>query len=672
MPTPTSLDDISKDIARYTQKVESLELQLKALDSDRTVLRLTDPEIERERAVLTKEKESLERQIEALKRAQLTLWIENPNDLHRNRSQYNLGPIRRVLADAIYEVLLEEGPLTRQMILSRVVARGVQLKAMNPVNQVSAMLTADPRFGKVKGQRNFWNLTKICRNDLTDSIELRQEVYTQNKETADVGASTASSKTEVESEMLTTELTTENSTNPSAPAPANPPTVTASIVTVLGEGEPDDGDEGRRSRGMAIAALGLVEKTRVGYRVRSQSANPEHPWYAVRLDGADGPACECDDFELRGLNCKHIYAVQFYLLWAENPAESPNWTPQEKRELETETVAKKPTRNRGWAKFNRKQVNEKPMFVKILSSLCDTIPEPPQGMGRRRIPLSERIFSMAMKVYTTKCTRRSMGDLQDAVRDGWLVKAPDFSSITRWMESPELTPLLVDLIERSALPFAQMEDLEERCFAADSTGFTAIPYHRWFDYKWGRPAKRGQYVKVHITCGVKSKIITAAVVTPGESSDARQMPGMVKTTARNFSIDEYSGDAGYVSRENLKVVDEVGGTAFIPYKTNSVPRNKRHKQDAKMDLWERMYYYFHSQRQDWLEHYHQRSNVESCIWMVKSKLGSYVRSKTPVARVNEAYVKLLCHNLIIVGNAMLDCENSPTFVEEVEDLPMAA
>ena len=101
MPTPTSLDDISKDIARYTQRTESLALQLKALESDRTALRLTDPAIEREKAVLTAEKESLERQIEALKKAQLTLWIENPSDLHRNRSTHAIGPIRRVLAGAI-------------------------------------------------------------------------------------------------------------------------------------------------------------------------------------------------------------------------------------------------------------------------------------------------------------------------------------------------------------------------------------------------------------------------------------------------------------------------------------------------------------------------------------------------------------------------------------------
>ena len=107
---------------------------------------------------------------------------------------------------------------------------------------------------------------------------------------------------------------------------------------------------------------------------------------------------------------------------------------------------------------------------------------------------------------------------------------------------------------------------------------------------------------------------------------------MVKTTARNFTIKEFSGDKAYLSRENLEVVVKAGGMPYFPFKTNSVARNSHHRQDARASLWERMYHLFHSDP-EWFDHYHRRSNVESCMWMIKSKFGAFVRGKTPTAIV---------------------------------------
>ena len=44
-------------------------------------------------------------------------------------------------------------------------------------------------------------------------------------------------------------------------------------VTALGPEDPDDGDQGPQMRGMAIAAKVHIEKTRIGYKVPSQSGN---------------------------------------------------------------------------------------------------------------------------------------------------------------------------------------------------------------------------------------------------------------------------------------------------------------------------------------------------------------------------------------------------------------
>lgn len=51
------------------------------------------------------------------------------------------------------------------------------------------------------------------------------------------------------------------------------------------------------------------------------------------------------------------------------------------------------------------------------------------------------------------------------------------------------------------------------------------------------------------------------------------------------------------------------------------------------------------QREEFLTHYHKRSNVETTFHMIKAKFGTRVRSKTPVAQTNEILCKVLCHNL---------------------------
>ena len=86
------------------------------------------------------------------------------------------------------------------------------------------------------------------------------------------------------------------------------------FITALGPNDPDDGDEGRQQRGLAIAALARIEKNRVGYSVPSQSGNGA---YVVNLDGE--PFCTCPDFEKRQQPCKHIYAVEFIIQREERP-----------------------------------------------------------------------------------------------------------------------------------------------------------------------------------------------------------------------------------------------------------------------------------------------------------------------------------------------------------------
>ena len=82
---------------------------------------------------------------------------------------------------------------------------------------------------------------------------------------------------------------------------------------------------------------------------------------------------------------------------------------------------------------------------------------------------------------------RATGNVQpsECHTDGLLDKVLSFTSVFRYLEDPNLAPILKDLIERSGLPLKSVE----YDFAVDSSGFPTSTYHRWFDHKWGREIK---------------------------------------------------------------------------------------------------------------------------------------------------------------------------------------
>ena len=324
-----------------------------------------------------------------------------------------------------------------------------------------------------------------------------------------------------------------------------------------------------------------------------------------------------------------------------------------------------PARSKDWATYNTVQTHEHEHFVVLLRDLCDSIEQPPQTFGRPRLPLSDVVFGMVLKAYTTMSGRRVISTLRDAGTKGFLDKVPSFTSGFRYLEQPEMTPLLKSLIEQSAMPLRAVET----DFAADSSGFSTSVYDSWFDHKWGKERKRKTWVKTHIMVGVKTHIVTAVEATPTESVDAKQFPGLVAKTAETFDVREVSADKGYSSKRNLHTVDAIGGTAYIAFKVNSTPSQSHHKFDG---LWSRMWHYYNFNRSTFLDHYHKRSQVETVFSMVKSEFGGFVRAKTPVAQVNEVLCKILCHNICVLIQSMYELGIDPTFSTEVSVVPKVA
>lgn len=379
-----------------------------------------------------------------------------------------------------------------------------------------------------------------------------------------------------------------------------------------------------QERGLVIAASNTVQKNKLGWKVPSQSGNGT---YIVNVDGEE-PFCSCQHFETTRKKCQHIFAVEFIVQKEQHPDGTT-----------TTTESIKVTYGQDWPVYNDAQTHEQERFVLLLRDLCNGIEQPAQTFGRPRLPLADVVFGLVFRSYTTMSGRRFMSDLRDAETKELVTKSPSFTSGFRYLENPELTPILKSLIEQSASPLRAVET----DFAVDSSGFATTTYARWFDHKWGKERVKQTWVKTHLICGVKTHVVTSVEATPYESADTLQLPALVSQTAKTFDVHEVSADKAYSDRRNFHAVQAQGGTAFIPFKVNSTGMGDHHH---KFDgLWNHMWHFYNYNRDVFMTHYHKRSNVETVFSMIKAKFGASVRAKTPTAQVNEVLCKVLCHNI---------------------------
>jgi transposase len=395
----------------------------------------------------------------------------------------------------------------------------------------------------------------------------------------------------------------------------------------------------REAKGLVIANTGKIEKNRLGWKVPSQSGNGT---YFVCLDH-EKPFCTCPDFEKRGLPCKHIHAVEFIIQRETKPDGTTTYTKSVKMTCTQE-----------WTSYNQAQTHEQEHFVALLRDLCNGIPQPEYRFGRPRLPLADVVFGLVFKSYTTMSGRRFTSQLKEAQENGLISKAAHYNSALRYLENPELMPLLKSLIEQSASPLKAVET----DFAIDSSGFATKTYSRWFDHKYGNRSKQ-TFVKTHVMCGVKTHIVTSVEATAHESADSPQLIPLLKKTADTFPINEVSADKAYSSRRNLHAIQAIGGTAYIPFKGNA--KGLGSPTTGYDGLWHRMWHYYNFNREAFLEHYHKRSNAESTFSMIKAKFGSSVRAKTPTAQVNEVLCKILCHNICVLIQSIYELGLEPTF-----------
>lgn len=301
------------------------------------------------------------------------------------------------------------------------------------------------------------------------------------------------------------------------------------------------------------------------------------------------------------------------------------------------------SRFRNWSLINEKQAKQDLYAWDLISLMVDSleIPVIRNRTGRPPANPSDQLKLAILKIYNKSSFRRQHSFNTIYSNSGYTTKLLRRTAVNAVFIEDSFTGYLEEIYRRLAdllIPF-------ENTFAIDSSGFGTRYNSRWVKVRLDFQKHR-DYKKVHIICGTNTHIITEVKILEGTSADSPQLPELFNATAKRFKIKRLCADSGYLSRENVQIVTDAKARPFIMPKINSIRASKGY------GAWYKMIRMWQEQPERFSKEYHLRSNVESVFSMMKTTLLDGISSKTIISQKNELLIRVICHNLSVVIDAI--------------------
>lgn len=318
---------------------------------------------------------------------------------------------------------------------------------------------------------------------------------------------------------------------------------------------------------------------------------------------------------------------------------------------------------RDWRAYNAYQQAEGALFPQLAWDLLQCVPEPPyKGNGRPSLPLRDVLLYGLTQQFRHNGARRHKSDGNRLQEDGLTTQNPHCQAATRIFTDPNLIPTLQKVVTLAALPVAVLEDSA----TIDSTGLACARYGTYRETLYGPRRAHREWVKLHALMGLRSKVIIAARVTPGNVHDTTQLPALLKDAQPYFHLQRILADKAYSSKKNIYTITAMGATPYIPFRSgkntpagNTGAASYRGGIHAK--AWRRSWHYFNLYRDEFNEMYRFRGNAETGNSAFKGVLNEHIRARKPAARVNEALCRVIAHNIRQLVRVMHEYGVPPDF-----------
>lgn len=163
---------------------------------------------------------------------------------------------------------------------------------------------------------------------------------------------------------------------------------------------------------------------------------------------------------------------------------------------------------------------------------------------------------------------------------------------------------------------------------------------RWSNIK-KNASEHHVYQKVHARTNNDLMTIEDFIVTKGTAGDSPI--GEKLLMRRDPGAGDSCLDAAYLGRSMCNIIAELKRTPYIWIKKNTIP-------DAKgSHAWASMVRLFEDNPDEFMQHYHARSTVESVFNAIKRRYGNALRFMNRIAQRREIGLRVICHNINTVN-----------------------
>lgn len=299
---------------------------------------------------------------------------------------------------------------------------------------------------------------------------------------------------------------------------------------------------------------------------------------------------------------------------------------------------------RDWSIINERQAKQDLYAWELISLAVDALNiEPKQrSVGRPPANPSDQIKLAILKIYNKSSFRRQHSFNMLYANSGFTTKLIKRTTISQVFTDERFTQYLEEIYRTLAnflIPY-------ENSFSIDATGFSSRYNSRWVQVRLDFQ-KHKMYKKLHVVCGTHTGIISEVKVSKGTAADSPFLKELIGNTHKRFDIQRVCADAGYLSRKNVQFIENVKARPFIMPKKNTIAMAKGHYPawNRMINLWKLKPDIFH-------KNYHLRSRSENVFSMMKITLLDGISSKTSVSQNNELLIRVICHNLSVIIEAI--------------------
>lgn len=294
----------------------------------------------------------------------------------------------------------------------------------------------------------------------------------------------------------------------------------------------------------------------------------------------------------------------------------------------------KPDKPIDWTAYSEAKVDELRFMLKLIRQTVDSVdlPENLAGAGRPAIEAKNLAKAVLLQQYLQVNDRTAAGWLDMLSHKLGIPEDFSWRSLARAYEREDVKYVLERTFEKTTQPVAGIA----HSFSTDSSG---LEESRKQNYENDAHTKKASaYLKLTDTISNEFHVVTSYSLSRNRN-DCAVFGEAFAFTAQTQDVQRVDLDAGFVSRDICTMVAENGGTPFI-YPKTGLTLKKRGSQ-----AWKDMLLSFVRNPHEWLEFYHERSNVECWHSAFKRRFAKPLQCKSDETKAVEVCARITIENM---------------------------